>query len=123
MVVSLEQVPEGDPEGLQPPPIPQPGDRGNRKQDGQPGEWAYGSQSTYILPNPAFKTGSRLPQFVLISDRWEPSTPHFGVYVWLPLFVDPKDLSRVSVTWHPYWRLDNVSSPFIEVSEPTAGGD
>ena len=105
-------VPEGDPEGLQPPPIPEPGARGNRRSDGQPGEWAYGSQSTFVLPNPAWREGTGLPQFVYLADRWQPRTPDFGIYVWLPLFVHPTDPARVSVVWHDAWRLDNVSSPF-----------
>ena len=96
--------------GLQPPPIPDPGFAGNRKEDGQPGIWAFGSQSTYILPNPAFKEGSRLAQFVYIADRWTPSDKtSFGTYVWLPLFVEK---GRVRVVWHAAWRLDNVTSPF-----------
>ena len=41
--------------GMQPPPIPVPGQPGNAAP-AQPGMWAYGSQSTYILPNPAYKT-------------------------------------------------------------------
>jgi hypothetical protein len=48
-----------------------------------------------------------------MADRWQPSTPNFGLYVWLPLFIDPDDARRVSVQWHDYWRLDNISSPFI----------
>ena len=105
-------VPEGDPEGLQPPPIPEPGSPGNRKEDGQPGLSSYGSQSTFILPNPAWQLGSKLPQFVYIADRWQPNTPNFGLYVWLPLFVDPRNPARVSVVWNDEWQLDNVTSPF-----------
>ena len=79
-------------------------------EDDQPGIWAFGSQSTYILPNPAFKEGSRLAQFVYIADRWTPSdNTSFGTYVWLPLFVEK---GRVRVVWHDAWRLDNVTSPF-----------
>ena len=110
-------VPEGDPEGLQPPPMPEPGSPGNRKEDGQPGILAYGSQSTYILPNPAYDAstaaGSKLPQFIYFGDRWQPDTPNFGLYVWLPLFIDPANPARASVPWEQYWRLDNVTSPFL----------
>ena len=56
--------------------------------------------------------GSRLAQFVYMADRWRPSTQEFGLYVWLPLFVDPHDATRVSVVWHDVWRLDNATSPF-----------
>ncbi len=41
-------VPEGDPEGLQPPPIPDPGDKGNTKP-GQPGLPSYGSQVCAVI--------------------------------------------------------------------------
>ena len=53
--------------GFEPPPIPNPGKPGNRKEEGEPGVWAFASQSTYILPNPAFRTGSKLPQFIYIA--------------------------------------------------------
>lgn len=42
-------VPEGDPEGLQPSPIAEPGEKGNRKPDGQPGIPSYGSQVGVLL--------------------------------------------------------------------------
>ena len=104
--------------GWQPTPIPPPEAPGNRKTDGQPGEWAFGSQSTYILRNPRY-ISSRLPQFIYMADRWTPSLDEkglFGTYVWLPLFIDPKNSSRVRVVWHDAWRLDNVTSPFISSS-------
>ena len=81
---------------------------------GQPGILAYGSQSTFVLPNPAYAgPGSKLPQFIYMADRWQPDTANFGLYVWLPLFIDPKNPARISVPWQPYWRLDNVTSPFM----------
>jgi len=113
-------VPEGDPEGLHPPPIPEPGDEGNRKSNGEPGIFSYGSQSTFILPNPAWRVGSRLSQFIYMSDRWEPSTPNFGLYVWLPLFVDENDPSRVAVPWQNSWRLDDATSPFAAANGLTS---
>ncbi|KAL1503618.1 hypothetical protein AB1Y20_012095 [Prymnesium parvum] len=100
--------------GWQPPPIPEPGQPGNQKPD-QPGEWAFGSQSTYILQNPLYKSGSSLAPFVYIADRWTPTnTTSFGTYVWLPLFIDPRNASRVRVVWCESWRLDNITSPFRE---------
>lgn len=100
--------------GLQPPAIPSPGHPGNRKEDGQPGIWSFDSQSTYILPNPQYKPGSKLPQFIYIADRWTPSgKSSFGTYVWLPLFFDEQQPTRnARITWHSAWRLDNVTSPF-----------
>lgn len=103
-------VPEGDPEGQQPPPIPEPGEPGNRKQDGQPGILSYGSQSTYILPNPKFTPGSKRAAFIYMADRWQPNTPNFGLYVWLPLFVDEQD-GRVTVPWLDAWTLENATAP------------
>ena len=35
-----------------------------------------------------------------------------GTCVWLPLFIDPKNTSRVEVSWHSVWWLDNTTSPF-----------
>jgi hypothetical protein len=130
--------------GWQPLPIPPPGTPGNRVPD-QPGKWAFGSQSTYILAvrgpfhpqlgsltdityatslpvteervdgsgqNPKFTPDSDLAPFIYMADRWEPGTPAFGTYVWLPLFIDPANASRVRVEWHASWRLDNATSPF-----------
>lgn len=113
-------VPEGDPEGLQPPPIPSPGAPGNAKAAGQPGIWSFGSQSTYILPNPLYKRGSGRPQFIYMADRWHgpPWEIAKSTYVWLPLYVDPRDPARVRVVWHDHWRLDNVSSPFVDDADP-----
>jgi hypothetical protein len=98
--------------GWQPPPIPDPGSPGNQRPE-QPGIWAFGSQSTYILPNPKYSAGSRLAPFIYMADRWTPSdNVSFGTYVWLPLFIDPRNDSRVQVIWHDSWRLDNATSPF-----------
>lgn len=91
-------------------PIPNPGQPGNTQPD-QPGQWAYGSQSTYILPNPEYKPNSSLPQFIYMADRWAPNDPSFGTYVWLPLFIDPNDELTVQVPWYDAWRLDNVTAP------------
>jgi len=100
--------------GWQPPPIPNPGDAGNR-QPAQPGIWAFGSQSTYSLANPQYRAGSKhLAPFIYMADRWTPDDRNgsFGTYVWLPLFIDPANASRVRVVWHAAWRLDNATSPF-----------
>ena len=66
--------------GWEPPPIPDPGAVGNRRPE-QPGLWAFGSQSTYILPNPLYNdtTGSHLAPFIYMADRWTPNEMHsFG---------------------------------------------
>ena len=113
-------VPENPAAGMQPPPIPPPGRPGNAPPR-QPGQWAFGSQSTYILPNPAFTPGSSLPQFVYMGDRWNYSSEHgtsTATYVWLPLFIDERNPRNVSVVWHDSWRLDNVTSPFALAPAP-----
>eukprot|EP01043_Picozoa_sp_COSAG02_P061746 COSAG02_NODE_8359_length_2598_cov_13.235447_1_plen_284_part_00 len=98
--------------GLQPPPIPVPGHVGNEcssgtsvlasKEEtdttdggGHPCAWAFDSQSTYILPNPHYNatTGSKLPPFIYMGDRWNYSNAYGtskATYVWLPLFVRPR---------------------------------
>jgi hypothetical protein len=43
--------------GLQPPPIPVPGQLGNQAP-ADPGMWAFDSQSTFILRNPEYTPGS-----------------------------------------------------------------
>ena len=108
-------VPEPKAAGIFPAPIPNPGDKGNRKP-AQPGAWAFDSQSTYILPNPAYKEGSKIAPFVYMGDRWD-FTSQYGTskatYVWLPLFVDPADPRGVRVVWADEWRLDDAGlSPF-----------
>lgn len=56
--------------GMQPPPIPFPGQSGNNASEGAPGAWAYDSQSTYILANPKYSKGSKLAPFIYCGDRW-----------------------------------------------------
>ena len=90
----------------------QNGQPGNQQPE-QPGVWSFGSQSTYILPNPKYSPGSDLAPFIYMADRWTPdNNVSFGTYVWLPLFIDPTNVSHVKVVWHASWRLDNATSPF-----------
>jgi hypothetical protein len=60
-------VKEPDDIGLQPPPIPLPGHTGNRAPE-QPGLWAFDSQSTFVLANPHYTSGSKVAPFV--SSEW-----------------------------------------------------
>lgn len=120
------------------PPMPEPRMPGNAPPV-QPGAWAFGSQCTFVLPNPAHTACvrrhapraapaapaaaaacARLPQFVYVADRWDTLKAHFGRYVWLPLYVDPLDASRVLVRWASEWRLDEECSPFVT---PPDGSD
>lgn len=110
----VDFVPEHD-VGLQPPPIPSPGRPGNRKPE-QPGLWAFDSQSTFVLPNPVYRAGSKVPPFIYMADRWDYRSD-VGVsnatYVWLPLFIDPLHPHHVSVVWADEWRLDDATlNPF-----------
>jgi hypothetical protein len=108
-------VPEAKAAGIFPAPIPNPGDIGNRAP-GQPGLWAFDSQSTYILPNPKYKEGSMVAPFIYMGDRWD-FTGEYGTskatYVWLPLFIDPKNPRGIRVVWKDAWKLDDATlSPF-----------
>ena len=110
--------------GLQPPPIPIPGQPGNVAPD-QPGAWAYDSQSTYILPNPAYTAKqatqvqhrrddavNKVAPFIYMGDRWN-YTNTFGTsqatYIWLPLYIDPAHPQVVKVVWSDGWALDDES--------------
>ena len=97
--------------GLQPSPIPAPGQPGNKKPD-QPGAWAYDSQSTFILPNPHYTNGSKLPPYIYMGDRWN-FTSALGTstatYVWLPLYVHPTNPGQVKVLWKDAWSLTDAS--------------
>ena len=77
--------------GMQPPPIPQPGQPGNNASQGEPGVYAYDSQSTYILPNPKYSNGSKIAPFIYMGDRWNTNAlgTATATYVWLPLYVNP----------------------------------
>ena len=70
----------------------------------------FSSQSTFILPNPAYVPGKQpaLAPYIYMADRWETNTSWFGRYLWLPLTVDPHaDLNQtISVTNPPSWRYD-----------------
>ena len=98
--------------GLQPPPIPVPGQPGN-SAPAEPGAWAYNSQSTFILRNPHYTKGSKIAPFIYMGDRWNYSNAlgtSTATYVWLPLFVHPVGGARcVRVVWRAEWRLDDDS--------------
>jgi hypothetical protein len=107
----LNFVPEPKAAGVYPSPIPNPGDQGNR-QPAQPGIWAFDSQSTYILPNPKYKEGSKIAPFIYMGDRWDQKSAYGttkATYVWLPLFIDSNNPSLVSVVWTDEWKLDDTT--------------
>ena len=59
---------------------------------------SFNSQSTYILP-----VNGKKNSYIYIGDRWEPSNPIDGTYIWLPIeFNDGK----FQIKWHHQWSLD-----------------
>lgn len=73
----------------------------------------FRSQSTYILPNPSYKTDSSLPPFIYVADRWQQDTTNFGTYVWLPLYI--RQNGQVVVNNASWWQYQ--SSTASEVVE------
>ena len=106
------RTPLGDFEaGRLPEPIPEPGQPGNRCPQ-QPEMHGFGSQSTYIVPNPAWRAdNSTLPRFIYWADHWETSSFLFGSYVVLPLFIMAGHPSNVQVRWRDEWALDEAPRP------------
>jgi hypothetical protein len=66
----------------------------------------FNSQSTYILPNPSYVSGSSLVQFIYVADRRATNTTNFGTFVWLPLFVHR--VGVVSVKNETSWRHEST---------------
>ena len=69
----------------------------------------FDSQSTYILPNPEWISGSKRAPFVYMGDRWNftgGAGTSTATYVWLPLLVLGVDPPSVKVLWRDEWRLD-----------------
>merc|ERR1712216_396900 len=75
-------------------------DEGNPTGDSK----TFNSQSTFVLPNPTYKVGNELAQFIFLADRWETTTKNFGRYLWLPLVVN--NVGNVSVTNPKTWRYE-----------------
>lgn len=72
---------------------------------GKDAELTFHSQSTYILPVQGAEN-----QFIFMADRWIPSNPIDGRYVWLPiLFENDTPVLR----WKDSWKL----SAFTDTSE------
>ena len=64
------------------------------------------------MPNPAYRSGSKVAPFIYMGDRWD-YTSEWGTshasYVWLPLYVHPTDPRLVRVVWSDAWSLDDVA--------------
>ena len=79
---------------------------------GPEAELTFRSQSTYILP----VAGER-DAFIFMADRWIPSNPIDGRYVWLPIvFEDGLPVLK----WFDEWRLDDFDGLSADSSIPKA---
>lgn len=63
---------------------------------GKGADKTFNSQSTYILPLPNGK-------FIFMADRWMPSNPIDGRYVWLP--IEWEDGMPI-LKWHDQWKIE-----------------
>lgn len=63
---------------------------------GEGADLTFRSQSTYIMPVPG-----KADSFIFMADRWQPSDPIDGRYVWLP--IDFEDGIPV-IRWRDNWR-------------------
>ena len=69
------------------------------------GSWA--AQSTFVLPNPKKKDASddALADFVWMGDAWLIDDYSFGLYTWLPLFVNATGGGSARLEWRDNWAL------------------
>ncbi|GEL10633.1 Glycosyl hydrolases family 43 [Flavobacterium glycines] len=65
---------------------------------GKEAELTFHSQSTYVLP-----VQGKKDQFIFMADRWKPSNPIDGTYVWLPIQFDK---GKLILKWFDKWDLD-----------------
>ena len=63
---------------------------------GKGADKTFNSQSTYILPLPNGK-------FIFMADRWMPSNPIDGRYVWLPIEWEG---GMPILKWHDQWKIE-----------------
>lgn len=65
---------------------------------GKDADLTFHSQGTYIFP-----VQGKKDQFVFMADRWKPSNPIDGSYVWLPIeMIDGKPILK----WYDQWNLE-----------------
>ena len=65
---------------------------------GENADKTFFSQSTYILPAPGKKDA-----FIYMGDRWTPSNPIDGRYIWLPIQFEG---NKFKIRWTDEWNLD-----------------
>ena len=68
---------------------------------GENAEKTFNSQSTYILPVQGKKNA-----FIYLGDRWTPSNPIDGRYIWLPIMFES---NRFTIKWMDQWDLNIFS--------------
>ncbi len=79
---------------------------------GPEADLTFRSQSTYILP-----VQGKNDAFIFMGDRWNPSNPIDGRYVWLPIVFE-KGLPVLR--WMDNWRLDMFDDYAADNSQPQA---
>lgn len=65
---------------------------------GKDAELTFHSQSNFILP-----VYGKNNQFIFMADRWKPSNPIDGTYVWLPIQLEN---GKPIIKWYDSWNLD-----------------
>lgn len=65
---------------------------------GEGADKTFQSQSTYILPVQGMNNA-----FIYMGDRWTPSNPIDGRYVWLPIQFEE---NKFKIEWQDEWNLD-----------------
>ena len=65
---------------------------------GEDAALTFHSQSTYVL-----KVEGKKDQFIFMADRWKPSNPIDGTYVWLPIQLEN---GKPIIKWYDSWNLD-----------------
>ncbi|SFZ94068.1 Glycosyl hydrolases family 43 [Flaviramulus basaltis] len=65
---------------------------------GKDAELTFNSQSTYILP-----VEGKEHAFIFMADRWTPTNPIDGTYVWLPIEINQ---GKPVIKWYEKWDLN-----------------
>lgn len=64
---------------------------------GDGADLTFDSQSTFVLPVPGKKDA-----FIFMADRWKPTNPIDGRYIWLPIRLET---GQPVIAWHDAWDL------------------
>ena len=86
--------------------------KGKGHLDAGKGTWA--AQSTFVLPNPEKKDANAnddaLADFVWMGDAWLVDEYFFGLYTWLPLYVNTTGNGSARLEWRTSWALGDGRS-------------